>query len=100
MYDILSYYHTGPLSSVGDLSYSFINSSTVNITWSPPFTLPGTIIMNYNISVAMNVGGNACLQTSTKSYYIFSLLTKSINTTGDSNNTMVPSGNGNGRVAY
>ena len=41
----------GPLSSVDDLSYSFINSSTINISWSPPFTLLGTHITGYNISV-------------------------------------------------
>ena len=51
---IIIVYYTGPLSSVGGLSYSFINSSTVDITWSPPFTLPGTNIIGYNISVATN----------------------------------------------
>ena len=43
--------HAGPLSSVDGLSYSFIDSSTINISWSPPFTLPGTHITGYNISV-------------------------------------------------
>ncbi len=42
---------SGPLSSVDGLSYSFIDSSTINISWSPPFTLPGTHITGYNISV-------------------------------------------------
>ena len=45
---------TGPLSSVVGLSSYPIDSSTVNITWSPPFTLPGTNIIGYNISVATN----------------------------------------------
>ena len=41
----------GPLSSVTNLTSSFpYNSSTVNISWSPPFTLPGTAITGYNIS--------------------------------------------------
>ena len=42
---------SGPLSSVDGLSYSFIDSSTINISWSPPFTLPGTHITGYSISV-------------------------------------------------
>ena len=42
-------YASDPLSLVGDLSSSFINSSTINISWSPPFTLPGTTITGYNI---------------------------------------------------
>ena len=39
---------------VSDLSSSFFNFSTVNISWSPPFTLPGTAITGYNISVTSN----------------------------------------------
>ena len=42
---------TGLLSSVVDISYYFIDSSSLNISWSPPFTLPGTHITGYNISV-------------------------------------------------
>ena len=42
----------GKLSSVGDISYYFIDSSSLNISWNPPFTLPGTHITGYNISVA------------------------------------------------
>ena len=34
---------SGPLSSV-DISNSMITCSTINISWSPPFTLPGTHI--------------------------------------------------------
>ena len=69
---LLLYYYTGPLSSVGGLSYSFINSSTVNITWSPPFTLPGTNIIGYNISVAIN-GSNSDSLFTMESYYEFIL---------------------------
>ena len=61
---------TGPLSSVVGLSYSFINSSTVNITWSPPFTLPGTNIIGYNISNNLN-----SVQTFTMETYYVLLLT-------------------------
>ena len=42
------------LSSVSDLASSFIDPSSVNISWSPPFTLPGTTITGYNISVTSN----------------------------------------------
>ena len=47
---------TGSLSSVGDLSHSFVtnDSSAINISWSPPFTLPGTAITGYNISATSN----------------------------------------------
>ena len=73
---------SGPLSSVDGLSYSFINSSTINISWSPPFTLPGTHITGYNISVA-NRGPNIAdcsdnnvtidLNFTFDSYYLLSL---------------------------
>ena len=62
---------TGPLSSVVGLSYSFINSSTVNITWSPPFTLPGTNIIGYNISVATS--NDSTNVTTSNNYYVLSL---------------------------
>ena len=42
---------TGLLSSVVDISHYFIDSSSLNISWNPPFTLPGTHITGYNISV-------------------------------------------------
>ena len=65
---------TGPLSSVVGLSYSFINSSTVNITWSPPFTLPGTNIIGYNISVATrNDSTNVIEDTTSDNYSVLSL---------------------------
>ena len=72
IYQCHCYYHTGPLSSVRGLSYSFINSSTVNITWSPPFTLPDTNIIGYNISVAIN-GSNSDSLFTMESYYEFIL---------------------------
>ena len=45
------HFYTGLLSSVGDISHYFIDSSSLNISWNPPFTLPGTHITGYNISV-------------------------------------------------
>ena len=47
-------------------------SSTVNITWSPPFTLPDTNIIGYNISVAINGSNSASLFTM-ESHYEFIL---------------------------
>ncbi len=95
MFDILilyHYYHTGPLSSVGGLSYSFINSSTVNITWSPPFTLPGTNIIGYNISVAIN-GSNSDSLFTMESYYEF-ILTSVTNSSCDQISITVTGYNG------
>ena len=40
---------------VGCLRYLFIDSLTVNISWSPPFALPGTSVAEYNISITSNV---------------------------------------------
>ena len=62
---------SGPLSSVGDLSSSFINSSTINISWSPPLTLPGTAITGYNISVTSN--GTTTNYFTSDSYYVLQL---------------------------
>ena len=63
---------SGPLSSVDGLSYSFIDSSTINISWSPPFTLPGTHITGYNISVTTSNGTTTDYYTS-NSYYVLLL---------------------------
>ena len=65
----LSFHHH--LSSDG-LSYSFIDSSTINISWSPPFTLPGTHITGYNISVTTSNGTTTDYYTS-NSYYVLLL---------------------------
>ena len=62
---------SGPLSSVGVLFSSFINSSTVNISWSPPFTLPGTAITGYNISVTSNTKTTDYFTSD--SYYVLQL---------------------------
>ena len=47
----IAYILTGLLSSVSVISHDFINSSSLNISWNPPFTLPGTHITGYNISL-------------------------------------------------
>ena len=58
----------GPLSSVGELSHYFIDSSSLNISWSPPFTLPGTHITGYNISVTSTMFNIS--QFITDTYYV------------------------------
>ncbi len=63
---------SGPLSSVDGLSYSFIDSSTINISWSPPFTLPGTHITGYNISVT-TINGTTTDYYTSNSYYVLLL---------------------------
>ena len=65
-------FNSGQLSSVDGLSYSFIDSSTINISWSPPFTLPGTHITGYNISVTTSNGTTTDYYTS-NSYYVLLL---------------------------
>ena len=67
---------SGPLFSVDGLSYSFIDSSTTNISWSPPFTLPGTHITGYNISVTTSDGTTTDYYTS-NSYYVLTDITGS-----------------------
>ena len=48
---LMQYILIGSLSSAVDISHYFIDSSSLNISWNPPFTLPGTHITGYNISV-------------------------------------------------
>ena len=58
MNKIFLYYSKGPLASVVNLAYSLISASKVNISWSPPFTLPGTFISGYNITCTFGTTGN------------------------------------------
>ena len=41
----------GPLHAVSDINYNFINFTSLNITWSAPFTLEGVDILGYNITI-------------------------------------------------
>ena len=59
----------GKLSSVGDISYYFIDCSSLNISWNPPFTLPRTHIIGYNISVTTSIMFNIS-QFITDTYYV------------------------------
>ena len=48
-----------------------VDSFTVNISWSPPFTLPGTTITGCNISVTSN--GTTTNYYISDSYYVLQL---------------------------
>ena len=68
--DIFKILHAD-LASVGDSEFSFIDSFTVNISWSPPFALPGTSVAEYNISVTNN--GATIDFTTSNSYFVLQL---------------------------
>ena len=44
-------YYAGLLQSVSNLTVTFINSTTVLISWSPPFTLEGVPILGYDVTL-------------------------------------------------
>ena len=50
-------YATGLLESVSDLTVVSINSTTVLISWSPPFTLEGVPILGYNVTITNTTSG-------------------------------------------
>ena len=41
----------GRLSPVGNLTVTPVNSTTLLISWSPPFTLEGVPILGYNVTI-------------------------------------------------
>ena len=53
------------------LSSSFIDLSTVNISWSPPFALPDTSVAQYNISVTSN--GTTTNHFTADNYFVLQL---------------------------
>ena len=46
--------YTGPLASVGDLNYTYINGSSVNLTWTAPYTLDNVPITGYHVDDGFN----------------------------------------------
>ena len=48
---------TGPLEAVIDFTVVSINSTTVLISWSPPFTLEGVPILGYNVTITNTTSG-------------------------------------------
>ena len=51
------YHITGLLESVSNLTVVPINSTTVLISWSPPFTLEGVPILGYNVTITNTTSG-------------------------------------------
>ena len=45
------------LESVSNLTVTIINSTTVLISWSPPFTLEGIPILGYNVTITNTISG-------------------------------------------
>ena len=45
------------LESVSNLTVTLINSTTVLISWTPPFTLEGVPILGYNVTITNTTGG-------------------------------------------
>ena len=48
----------GTLAAVNILYYMMINSTSINITWSAPYTLDGVDILGYNITITNTSTGN------------------------------------------
>ena len=46
--------YTGLLASVGDLNYTYINGSSVNVTWTAPYTLDNVPITGYHVDDGVN----------------------------------------------
>ena len=53
------------------MQYLFIDSLTVNISWSPPFALPSKSAADYNISVTSN--GTTTKHFTSDSYFVLQL---------------------------
>ena len=49
--------HAGLLESVSNLAVTPVNSTTVLISWSPPFTLEGVPILGYNVTITNTTSG-------------------------------------------
>ena len=50
----INYYSSGLLASVGDLNYTYINGSSVNLTWTEPYSLDDVPITGYSINDGFN----------------------------------------------
>ena len=48
---------SGLLESVSNLTAAFIDSSTILISWSPPFALEGVPILGYNVTITNTTSG-------------------------------------------
>ena len=50
-------FFAGLSESVSNLTVIFINSTTVLISWTPPFTLEGVPILGYNVTITNTTSG-------------------------------------------
>ena len=55
VYNYYSYYADS--QKVSSLTVTLINSTTVLISWSPPFTLEGVPILGYNVTIINTTSG-------------------------------------------
>ena len=55
---------------MSNFSHAFINSTSLNITWSAPYTLEGVDILGYNISIINTSNDNSYFTQDTQ--YIIS----------------------------
>ena len=46
--------YTGLLASVGNLNYTYIDGSSVNVTWKAPYTLDNVPITGYHVDDGVN----------------------------------------------
>ena len=60
----------GTLDPVSDLRVTLLNSTTVNISWSPPFTLEGVPILGYIVTVITTGKKETFLVIDTVLYYL------------------------------
>ena len=50
--------HVGLLAVIGNIHNMIINSTSLNVTWSAPYTLDGVDILGYNITITNTSNGN------------------------------------------
>ena len=67
--EILFVIYSGLLESVSNLTVTLINSTTVLISWSPPFTLEGVPILGYNVTITSATNVASVTVNNTSLYY-------------------------------
>jgi len=66
--------HAGLLESVSNLNVTLINSTSVFISWSPPFTLEGVPILGYNVTITNTGASTASTEDSETTFVENNLL--------------------------
>ena len=54
-------FYLGLLKSVNNLTVTRLNSTTLLISWTPPFTLEGVPILSYNVTITNSSNMNVTL---------------------------------------